>query len=215
MEVVEQAVADINKTRHPVFERYTEASKRAVYFARYEVLRRGERVITVADLLAGLSIDENTRATRVGALKENAFYLRWLSGLPPLPMVNESQDWKDPQIHVEVEPDAKKALAFAVLEADRDREYWIDSDHLLRGILRFPNQADFALLKTELTLKTARRASWRDREENLPQENPSLKVIQYLIRKHLALWGPPVLSVACYLYILVEGMGTRFLPLGR
>jgi hypothetical protein len=215
MEALEEAVAGIDKNRNPIFERYTEQAKRAIFFARYEALRRGELVISVADLLAGLSLEDNTRATRVGTLKENAFYLRWLSGLPPLPMSIESLDWKNPEIHTELHPETKKALAFAVLEADRDREYWIDSDHLLRGILRFPNQADFALLKTELTLKSARAASRLDREEFLPQENPSIRVVQYLIRKHLALWGPPAVSLACYLYILIEGMGVRLLPLAR
>jgi len=215
MQVVEETVAEIHKDRHSSLKRYTEASKKAIYYARFEALRRGEQVVTVADLLAGLSVQENTRANRVGALKDNAFYLRWLSGLPPLPMASEGLDWENPQTQVELEPDAKKALAFAVLEADRDREYWIDSDHLLRGILRFPNQADFALLKTELSLKTSRTGSWRDREEFLPQENPSLKVISYLLRKHLALWVPPAVSLACYLYILIEGMGMRLYPLGR
>ena len=85
----------------------------------------------------------------------------------------------------------------------------------MRGILRFPNQADFALLKTELTLRTARLRSLRDREEFLPQENPSLKVVQYLIRKHLALWGPPILSLACYLYILIQTMEPQLLSVAH
>ena len=42
--------------------------------------------------------------------------------------------------------DAKKAVAYAAKEADHDRQYWIDSDHLLRALLRFPNDAANALL---------------------------------------------------------------------
>jgi hypothetical protein len=215
MQQVEQAVAGINKNRHSIFDRYTEPSKRAIYHARIEALQRGDRTITVSDLLVGLSREEDTRAERVGSLKDNAFYLRWLSGQPALPMCGEGLGWIDDSIQTELEPDVKKALAFAVLEADRDREYYIDSDHLLRGILRFPNQADFALLKTELTLRTARLRSLRDREEFLPQENPSLKVVQYLIRKHLALWGPPILSLACYLYILIQTMEPQLLSVAH
>ncbi len=215
MEALEQTVAEIDKDRQPIFERFTQASHNAVFNARLEALRRGDRTINVADLLSGLSWAEISRANRVGFLKDNAFYLRWLSGLPALPMSSPSVTGHDLQNATHLDPEVKKALAFAVAEADRDREYWIDSDHLLRGLLRFPNQADFALLKTELTLSVARTNSSRDREEFLPQENPSLKVIRYLIRKHLALWGPPIVSLLCYLYILVQSMGMQLTPLAH
>jgi len=154
------------------FERYTDASKRACYFARIQACERGDTAITVSDLLAGLSVDEGTRAERVGFLKDNAFYLRWLSGLPPLPAQFRAQDMCEGECQADFDPEARRALAFAVLEADRDREYWIDSDHLLRGLLRFPNKAHFAVLKTEINLYSARTASRQDREEHLPEETP-------------------------------------------
>ncbi len=188
--------------QYSIFERYTDAAQSALAYARIEAELRGSDEITVADLLAGLSVNEGTRADRVGALKLNAFYLRWLSGLPALPRAGVSTEQVSPELNLE----AKKALGYAVVEADRDREYWIDSDHLLRGLLSFPNKADFALLKTEINLDSARICSRRDREENLPEENPSLKVIQYLTRKHIALWVPSILSLACYLYILIQGI---------
>jgi len=200
---------------HPkVFERYTVATRRAIDFAGQESLRRGASAITVADLLAGLSVDEDSRAERVGSLKANAFYLRWLVGLPALPSLEADTANQDP-CRLELDPEAKRAVAFAILEADRDRNYWIDSDHLLRGVLRFPNRADFALLKTELTLQSARQASRVDRERHFPDENPNMKVVQYLVRKYIALLVPPVLSLACYLYILFQGFEMTFSPLAR
>src|SRR5271168_3195831 len=66
-------------------ERFTEAARRAISFARQEAWHRGDPAVTVADLLAGLGVDENSRANRIGSLKANAFYLRWLVGLPALP----------------------------------------------------------------------------------------------------------------------------------
>lgn len=187
-----------------LYERYTEATRRALQFAREEADHRGSSEIGVADILAGLSVDEETRAERIGALKANAFYLRWLSGLPALPAREVvSTSFQTPEFDLE----ARRALAFAVMEADRDREYRIDSDHLLRGIMRFGNKAHFAILKTELNLNAARIASRRDREIHLPEENPNMKVVKYLIRKHLALWLPPALSLVCYLYILFQGFG--------
>src|SRR5271168_1011313 len=131
-------------------ERYTEATRRAISFARQEAWHRGEPAITVADLLAGLSVDENSRAERVGSLKSNAFYLRWLVGLPAVPARAEESiecgEESATEGRLEFDAESRRALGFASTEADRDREYWIDSDHLLRGILRFPNKAQFAIL---------------------------------------------------------------------
>jgi hypothetical protein len=213
---------------HPsVFARFTEATRRATDFASQEAMRRGESGISVADLLAGLSVEENTRAERVGSLKANAFYLRWLVGLPALPSrevetiptripdLIPDQGTKIVDRFVDFNLEAKRALAFAVLEADRDRNYWIDSDHLLRGILRFPNMAHFALLKTEVNLHSARLASRVDRWENEPGPNPSMKVVRYLIRKYTAILVPPILSLVCYLYILFQGIGMTMSPIAR
>jgi hypothetical protein len=196
-----------------VYERYTEDARKAVVYARDEALRRNDTVVSVADLLAGVGMDEDTRADRVGSLKANAAYLRWLTGLPALPSSTPGLDWTDSHQSAEMGEEARRALAYAVAEADRDREYWIDTDHLLRGLMRFPNTAHFAVLKTEINLKRARAASWRDRENFLPEQTPNMKVIKYLIRKHLALWVPPILSLACYLYILLQGFGMELSPL--
>jgi hypothetical protein len=197
---------------HPsIVDRYTEATREALVHARQEALNRGGITIGVADLLGGLTVEENTRAERVGSLKANAFYLRWLVGLPALPALSPAAE-KTEFATIELDAEAKRALAFAVLEADRDRDYWIDSDHLLRGLLRFPNKADFAILKTELNLKSARVASRVDRETHIPETNPSVKVVKYLARKWVALIVPPALSLACYLYILIQGIGMVATP---
>jgi hypothetical protein len=202
-------VAGGDKTQSALSERYTEPTLLALEFAREEAQLRGAAEVTVADLLAGLMVVEGSRAERVGKLKTNAFYLRWLAGLPALPAL--AHDEGDPS-SIGLDFEARRALAFAVLEADRDREYWIDSDHVLRGLLRFPNKADFALLKTELTLDSARVASRKDREQYLPEQNPSLKVVKYLARKYFLLLAPAVLSLACYLYILFEELGAVLTP---
>jgi hypothetical protein len=208
-----------------VFERFTESARRAIDFAWQETLLRGGSAISVADLLGGLSVDEDSRAERIGSLKANGFYLRWLVGLPALPaMAVDSMvaseappiDRKDKRGGaMELDSEARRALACSVSEADRDRNYWIDSDHLLRGILRFPNTAHFALLKIEISLKSARIASRVDRWENLADQNPSMKVVRYLARKYTMLIFPPALSLACYLYILSQGIGMHLSTLAR
>jgi hypothetical protein len=200
---------------YSVSERYTEAARTAISHARCEALCRDSEAITVADMLAGLSDEENTRAERIGALKDNAWYLRWLSGSSQLPSPIAGSDCQGRLNRLELDVEAKRALAFAVLEADRDREYWIDTDHLLRGLMRFPNKAHFAVLKTEMNLNAARVASRCDREEFLPEETPSFKVVEYLVRKHFALWISPAVSLACYLYILIQSVGPGVSLLAR
>src|SRR5258708_3071339 len=105
-------------------ERYTDATRRALNFARLEACHRGDRSVSVAGLVGGVSVDEGTRAERVGSLKANAFYLRWLAGLPPLPAQFQHEDGCADGLQPEFDLDARRALAFAVMEADRDREYW-------------------------------------------------------------------------------------------
>lgn len=212
MGLLGELVSRGNRTQASFKERYTEPTLLALELAREEAQQRGSAEVTVADLLAGLMVEEGSRAERVGKLKTNAFYLRWLAGLPALPaLAHEEGDLSSIGLDVE----ARRALAFAVLEADRDREYWIDSDHVLRGLLRFPNKADFALLKTELSLDSARVGSRKDREQYLPEQNPSLKVVKYLARKYFLLLAPTVLSLACYLFILFEELGSVLAPVAH
>ncbi len=207
-----ELVSGGSSTHRSFAERYTEPTRLVLESAREEARRRGAAQMTVADLLAGLMAEDGTRAERVGNLKANAFYLRWLAGLPALPAWrHEMGDGSSIQPDFEM----RRALAYAVLEADRDREYWIDSDHVLRGLLRFPNKADFALLKTELSLDAARVASRKDREQYLPEQNPNLKVVAYLIRKYVMLVAPTALSLACYLYILFQELGVVLTPVAH
>ena len=58
-------------------------------------------------------------------------------------------------------------------------------------------------------------ASRKDREQYLPEQNPSLKVIKYLTRKYFMLLAPTVLSLACYLYILFQELGLVLTPVAR
>jgi hypothetical protein len=198
-----------------LFDRFLGPSERACSLARQHARDRGETEISVSDLLAGLSFDEETRAARVGLLKENAFYLRWLSGLPPLPSRFQPYEIVSDDCQWDFDPEATRALSFAVAEADRDREYWIDSDHLLRGLLRFPNRAHFAVLKTEVSLNSVRIASKRDRERYPSEVRSNLKVVRYLLGKYVALWVPPALTLVCYLYILTQGFGLQIAPLTK
>ncbi|MFC5865596.1 Clp protease N-terminal domain-containing protein [Acidicapsa dinghuensis] len=179
-------------------------------FAKQEALRRGQSQVTPADLLAGLMEEEEHRAARIARLKQNASYLRWLIELPQLPMrTHEASTDVNSAVF---DAESRQALAYMVLEADRDREYWIDTDHLLRGLLCFPNRADFAVLKTEVDLQSLRHDSRIDRDRFPAGHAPKGKITEYLVRKYVEWLAPPAIGLACYLYILIEGLGSALLP---
>ena len=60
---------------------------------------------------------------------------------------------------VGLDREAKIALAHTAQEAAVDDSYFIDADHLLRGLLCFPNVASEALKTIPLDLSAAREAS--------------------------------------------------------
>ncbi len=186
MNIVREREYSKNSRNYPASERYTDEADRALTYARQECMRRGQRVLTVADLLAGLSVEESSRAQRVGSLKENAFYLRWLTALPPLPERSPVTSLRNASNEIDLDIEVKQALEFALVEANRDRENLIDSDHVLRGIMRFPNKAHFALLKTEINLTSVRIASYHDRREFTRPKKAGFNVWQYLFHRSTA-----------------------------
>jgi ATP-dependent Clp protease ATP-binding subunit ClpC len=112
------------------FDRYTDQAKRAVYFARFEALHRQKRNIGAEDLLLGLTWETGSRADRCADLKSRAVELRALLGIPHRPSTATPYDYQEDIPLVDF---GKKLLAYASFEADRRAEFWIDSDHLLRG----------------------------------------------------------------------------------
>jgi len=150
-----------------MFERYTEQARRAIFFARFEALHQPADKISPAHLLIGLTRDVGSRADAVGSLKSNAAQLRSMLGIPhpPKTEINLAIERSIP-----LNNNAKMVLAYAAEETEMDEEYWLDTDHLLRGILRFPNEASAALESIHVDLETARTASKRHRAEYPPKK---------------------------------------------
>src|SRR5580658_1453226 len=133
----------------PMFERYTEESKRVVFFARYEATQRGSDRITTAHLLLGLIREKGSRADVVGSLRAKIPDPCELLGIQHRPSIQvRFEEKKGPPL----DANSKKALAYAAAEADGDQQYWIDTDHLLLALLSFPNQATPALESIPLDL---------------------------------------------------------------
>ncbi|HUN88915.1 MAG TPA: Clp protease N-terminal domain-containing protein [Terriglobales bacterium] len=160
-----------------MFKRYTEPARRAIYFTRLEAQMRGEAPISVAHLLAGLTWDSDTRVERVAGLRSRSAELHGIVGLPHFPTTASPYDSKT---DLPLNDDAKKTLAYAAEEAERDRQFWIDTDHVLRGILRFQNATGEALEKAGFELDQLRMASDKDRKENPPQKSPAFPLLRVL-----------------------------------
>lgn len=144
----------------PVFQRYRDPAKRAIYYARMEAVHRNQDVITPRDLLMGLTWDADTRADRIAALKRRACLLRGTSNLPYLP--STATPYKTER-KIPLSREGKFVLAYAAEEADHAGDYWIDTDHLLRGLMRVSSDATEALALLGMSLDEMRVASDGDR----------------------------------------------------
>ena len=158
------------------FDRYTDAAKRAIYFARLEANHRNAEAITPEHILAGLTWESDSTLAGIAPLKELAVTLRAQLELPHLPSTSVPylRDCDIPLTH-----EGKKVLAYAVVEADRRWDYWIDCDHLLRGLLTFPNVASQVLEETGINLSSVVSASKhrsREHPSNLPPRWGYLKL---------------------------------------
>jgi hypothetical protein len=180
------------------FERYADGAKSAIFLAHIEAIHRREKSISVGDLLVGLTHNSESRACKIAPLKEQAVMLRAFVGIPHLPSTPLPYQ---PGPEIPLDNDAKKALAYALEEADRDRQYWIDSDHLLRGVLRFPNNAAEALLSANVHLDWLRSASVQNRKESPSAPTPKLDGLRRALSKYwaAALVGGILLAILAYL----------------
>ena len=92
-----------------MFERYTDEAKRAVFFSRAEALVRKVSVISVQDLLLGVSRDKNARASQIASLKPRDAELRAALGIAPFPK-NIDYSQLGPKNAIPLDNDAKKTL---------------------------------------------------------------------------------------------------------
>ncbi len=187
-----------------MFERYTETARRAIFFARAESIFRKAPAISVQDLLLGLTREKKSRANYISELRSHAAEFRAAFGVAPLPQRLDSS-LTHPRPQLPLEDDAKKALWYAAQEAHLDQEFWIDTDHLLRGLLSFPNAAADALSKLGVELEAIRAASIRNRQEFPPKRVPGTSRLQATFKKfrlHLLL-----IAVLLIIFIYLKSQG--------
>jgi ATP-dependent Clp protease ATP-binding subunit ClpC len=131
-----------------MFRRYPTPSRRAIFFAREAALSAGASEIDSMHLLSGLVLEKPTRANELFKLDvrfpEAAVHMRALKRAEP----------KD----IPLSRDSKRILVYASEEANKLDDYWIDTDHLVLGILRERTCAAAARLEAAgLKIEDARR----------------------------------------------------------
>jgi ATP-dependent Clp protease ATP-binding subunit ClpC len=156
------------------FERFTEDSRRAIYFAREAALSASSSAIDCQHILLGLLIEENSRANALFSLREllpdQVARLRSLKHHPV--------SGKEPPLT----KDGKRTLAYAALEANSLQDYWIDTDHLVLGVLREQGSiACKSLNNAGIDLERA-RCTVADNKASRPDRGPS-PVLWWAVRR--------------------------------
>jgi hypothetical protein len=146
-----------------MFERYTEKSRRVIFFARYEASQYGSPYIETEHMLLGIMREDKAITARllpVGAaesirkiIEGQALRREKVSTSVDLPLSNES----------------KRVLAYGAEEAERLNHKHIGSEHLLLGLLREKKSFGAQLLRDQgVEIENARRAIAESKPEGLP-----------------------------------------------
>jgi ATP-dependent Clp protease ATP-binding subunit ClpC len=142
-----------------MFERYTEAGRRAVFFARALASERGCTTIETEHLLLGVSRADRPLLHRLGqrASFVEESMLKEIDRLsPPHP------EQVDTSVDMRLSADAKKALTTASKEATRS----VTPAHLLLGLFRAPGVAS-AVLRTLGVTEDMLRDELQEQEREL------------------------------------------------
>ena len=132
-----------------MFERYTPLARRIVFFSRMLALVEGAPAIDTVHLLKGLMWEKDSRAVTIFNLRE-FFPLHY-----DLPWKYATKE-QIPERNLPLDLDSRSALRKAHREADALRDYWIDGEHLLLGILAEKGcVGERYLARTGLTLQRA------------------------------------------------------------
>jgi ATP-dependent Clp protease ATP-binding subunit ClpA len=133
-----------------MFQRYTDATKRAIYFAAQLAKYEGAEVIDSNFLLRGLLTDAESRANSIfhlcqlfpeDAAKQSTLKSQQVDNECKLIIKETTRQSAVKKNRVapntiDLGGDGKRILAHTTHEANRLRDYWIDTEHPVLGILR-------------------------------------------------------------------------------
>lgn len=109
-----------------MFERYSHPGRRVVYYAHEAAIDAGAAEIDSMHLLCALTMEQSSRANSVFRLKER---------LPQEAARMRAVRLSSEKRTLPLSNDCKRILAYAAQEADGRGDYWVNTDHLVLGIL--------------------------------------------------------------------------------
>ncbi|HEX6124992.1 MAG TPA: ATP-dependent Clp protease ATP-binding subunit [Pyrinomonadaceae bacterium] len=116
-----------------MFERYTERSRRVIFFARYEALQYGSPTISPEHILLGLLREDKTISARFlsfrNTLSVDAVRREVEERIVPRDRIPQSAE-------LHLAPETKKILFYANEESRQLKSRHIGPEHLLLGIIR-------------------------------------------------------------------------------
>src|ERR1700733_2140473 len=114
-----------------MFERYTEKARRTIFFARYEASLFGSPYIEPEYFLLGLLREDKALAHR---------FLRSQTTVESIRKQVEGHTTPGPKVSTSVDlplsQECKRVLEYGAEEAGRLQHKYIDTEHLLLGLLR-------------------------------------------------------------------------------
>jgi ATP-dependent Clp protease ATP-binding subunit ClpC len=122
-----------------MFERYTEAARRALFFARLEASQLGHTSIETVHLLLGISHEGRGVTGKLFALS-HASYDAFLA------KVQSGPEKISTSVEIPFTAESKRVLDHAAREADALGHSYIGTEHLLLGLLREEGSAAGAIL---------------------------------------------------------------------
>ena len=114
-----------------MFERYTEKARRVIFFARYEASQYGSPYIETEHLLLGIMREDRALVKQFlgQSNAESEIRAEIEKHIPPRERISTS-------VEVPLTSDSIKVLHFAAEEAERLAQRYVETEHLLLGILR-------------------------------------------------------------------------------
>ena len=150
-----------------MFERYTEEGKRAIFVAQQIAVYTGAEAIDSSHLLIGLLAQKECRANTVFSLRE----LLPQEGHTP----TDRGKWTYIKGNIPLNGAGRRVLSQTALEANRLRDYWIDTEHFVLGILGEGNTASAAKLRDAgLDLESCRQLVVSHKDSRPSRPNPVL-----------------------------------------
>jgi len=188
-----------------MFERFTEKSRRVIFFARYEASVFGSPFIETGHLVLGLLREDRGVFLRLlgQAPTDNELREKVTALSPPAERTSTSVD-------LPLSMDVKRCLAYAAEEAERLEHQHIGTEHMILGLLREDRGGGRQFLDETKTVEEVRAIIRRSPPENKPTQ--ALTAAQVPLGSD----AKRVLALAAEeaWYVNVQQIGTEHLLLG-